>query len=188
MKEKEELVSIAIHQHGYFTASQAEAAGYSQKNHHYHVKNGDWIREARGLYRMAAVPLTDYSHYWQINLQFRNLNDEPQPVFSGATALEIYELSDVNPAKVHIYLPKKFRTQKQVPKSVEIEKSDINEGDFQVIEGLKVTTPIKTVLDLAQDESFPEEHLEQAVKEGLKKGYFLKSEIKASNILARYAL
>jgi hypothetical protein len=51
-----------------------------------------------------------------------------------------------------------------------------------------VTTPIKTVLDLAQDESFPEEHLEQAVKEGLKKGYFLKSEIKASNILARYAL
>jgi hypothetical protein len=71
---------------------------------------------------------------------------------------------------------------------VEIEKSDINEGDFQLIEGLKVTTPIKTVLDLAQDESFPEEHLEQAVKEGLKKGYFLKSEIKASNILARYAL
>ena len=50
------LFEIAEGQQGFFTAKQAKAAGFAENTHPYHVQVGNWIREHRGIYRLALFP------------------------------------------------------------------------------------------------------------------------------------
>ena len=53
------LYETAQEQEGLLTAAQAIEAGYIEKNHAYHVHTDIWIREHRGIYRLATFPLAD---------------------------------------------------------------------------------------------------------------------------------
>ena len=50
------LHEIAQSQQGFFTTKQATRSGFSEKTHSYHVNAGNWIREHRGIYRLADFP------------------------------------------------------------------------------------------------------------------------------------
>ena len=50
------LHEIAQSQQGFFTTKQAIRSGFAGKTHSYHVKAGNWIREHRGIYRLADFP------------------------------------------------------------------------------------------------------------------------------------
>ncbi len=47
-RKRTNLFEVAESQQGFFTAKQAERAGFLNTNHGYHVKAGNWIREGRG--------------------------------------------------------------------------------------------------------------------------------------------
>jgi putative AbiEi antitoxin of type IV toxin-antitoxin system len=53
------LFDLAEQQQGYFTTKQAKAAGFAENTHPYHVQAGNWVREHRGIYRLARFPATD---------------------------------------------------------------------------------------------------------------------------------
>ena len=53
------LFEIAEQQQGFFTTKQAKAAGFAENTHPYHVQVGNWIREYRGIYRLALFPAAD---------------------------------------------------------------------------------------------------------------------------------
>src|SRR5580692_858032 len=53
------LFEIAELQQGFFTTKQAKAAGFAENTHPYHVQVGNWIREHRGIYRLALFPMAD---------------------------------------------------------------------------------------------------------------------------------
>src|SRR5690349_16855451 len=94
------LHEIAETQQGFFTTKQAVSAGFSARSHLYHVKVGDWIREYRGIYRLAQFPRAEHPDLMQWYLWSRNTQDKPEGVYSHETALSIYDLSDVMPAKL----------------------------------------------------------------------------------------
>jgi hypothetical protein len=50
------LYEIAEDQQGFFTTKQAKATGFAENTHPYHVQAGNWIREHRGIYRLASFP------------------------------------------------------------------------------------------------------------------------------------
>jgi hypothetical protein len=54
------LFEIAEGQQGFFTAKQAKAAGFAENTHPYHVQVGNWIREHRGIYRLALFPPAEH--------------------------------------------------------------------------------------------------------------------------------
>ena len=56
VEKNRDLFELANDQQGLFTAKQAEQVGFVSNNHSYHVKTGNWIREGRGLYRLAHFP------------------------------------------------------------------------------------------------------------------------------------
>ena len=60
LKERKEaakrLYEIAEAQQGFFTTKQAKAVGFAENTHPYHVQAGNWIREHRGIYRLASFP------------------------------------------------------------------------------------------------------------------------------------
>jgi hypothetical protein len=50
------LYELAEVQNGFFTTKQAKAASFAKNGHPYHVRAGNWVREHRGIYRLASVP------------------------------------------------------------------------------------------------------------------------------------
>ena len=184
---RERLMRIALEQGGLFTAGQAIQCGYNQKNHHYYVKTEQWEKVLRGIYRFKPIE-SDLSEYWLWYLWSEGRNKKPQAVFSHETALMLYELSDINPAKIHIIVPKRFRKGSEIPKILVIHKNDISETDTKSINGFKVTTVLKTLLDLIEERRISDELIEQATKEALLKGYLSKVDIKKNEKLARYAI
>ena len=184
---REMLMKIALQQGSLFTADQAVQCGYDQKNHHYYVKTGQWEKVLRGIYRFKPIE-SDLSEYWLWYLWSEGRDKKPQAVFSHETALMLYELSDINPSKTHITVPKKFRKGSEIPKILFIHKQDLSVSDTKSINGLKVTTVLKTLLDLIEENRISDELIEQATKQALEKGYISKSDIKKNEKLARFAI
>ena len=100
----------------------------------------------------------------------------------------MYELSDLNPSKIHVTVPKKFRKGAEIPKILYIHKYDLGETDTKKINGFRLTNPLKTLLDLIGEKRVSDEFIEQATKQALQKGYISKADIKKNEKLARYAI
>ena len=184
---REELMRIALEQAGLFTADQAIQCGFDQKNHHYYVKVGQWEKVVRGIYRFKPIE-SELSEYWLWYLWSEGRNKKPQAIISHETALLMYELSDLNPTKIHMTVPKNFRKGTDIPKILALHKKDIPESDIKTINGLKVTTVLRTLIDLIEEKRISDEFIEQATKQAIEKGYITRSDIKKNDKLARYAI
>ena len=188
MRAYKKLYQAAFIQGGLFTAKQAESCGYLRSNHYYHIKKGNWIKEGWGIYRLAYIPVDEITAYWKLLLWSCNNKSEPMAVFSHQTALSFYELSDVNPSKITMTVPKQFQKRSKPVKTLRICKKDLSKKDVKRFKGLPVTTPLRTLLDIYEEESLTNHLMEQAVKEALEKGFIRKSDLKKNSELARYAL
>lgn len=173
----ERLFAIAEGQGGYFTPKQAEAAGFSRKNHSYHVQMGNWIRERRGIYRLAKFSPTerpDLMFWW---LWSRNRDDVPQGIYSHETALSIYDLSDINPARLHMSVPHSFRRRGAPSKLPVLHRADVHKDDIGRRFGVKVTRPLKTIADLLVVRTVQMDHMQQAVKQAFQRGLITHAEL-----------
>jgi hypothetical protein len=172
------LYAVAEEQLGYFTTKQAIAAGYTARTHHYHVGTGAWIREYRGIYRLAGFPASPEGQYVLWSLWSRNRNDIPQGVFSLQTALCINELSDVMPVKLHMTVPPGFRRNSAIPEILNLHVANIPDIDIEQRQGYRVVRPLRTIIDLLENETETLDHLRQALKQALARGLITKTEIK----------
>ena len=188
MGDFQKLSTIAAKQAGFFTAIQAESCGYLRTNHFYHVQASNWKSEGWGIYSLPTIPKNELSFYWLLYLWTRGKQDKPQAVISHETALSFYELSDVNPSKVHFTVPKSFRKTAKKPDVLVLYKKDLNKNEITEHQGLKITSVIKTLKDSLEDSAMSIELIEQAVKEALKRGMITKSELKLFPELLEYAI
>src|SRR3989338_2666385 len=168
--QETKLYQIAETQLGYFTSKQASLAGYSAVNHPYHVNKGHWVREHRGIYRLANFPQSPEGEFVLWSLWSRNQSDIPQGVYSHETALSLYEVSDVLPAKLHMTVPKQFRKAGNRPTFLVLHRADLTIDEIQKKTGFSVTTPFKTVTDLLAEGVLSEDIIKQALKEFFQQG------------------
>lgn len=165
------LFDVAIGQSGYFTTRQAIVAGFSDATHPYHVKNGDWVREWRGVYRLEQLPqMNERPELMLWYLWSRNRKDVPQGVFSHETALDIYELSDMMPGKLHMTVPKKFRRSQKIPGLLVLYYDDLPPSDWQLNFGARITTPERTFIDLLTAGKLSDDIMVQALIQALERG------------------
>lgn len=172
------LFEVVEAQEGLFTAKQAEAAGFDKKNHSYHVRVGNWIREHRGIYRLAHFPRSSYEQYVLWSLWSRNREEEPEGVYSGQTALSIHDLSDLMPAKLHMTVPKSFRRNSRIPKVLVLHVRDMAAAEWETMRGFRVQRPLAAIVDLMNSQEVSEDFLRQALQEAVKRGVISLSEIK----------
>src|SRR5664279_4238359 len=161
------LYEIAEQQAGYFTASQALEAGYSYPSQAYQRKADNWLRDGWGIYRLTNFPHTPNEKLVRLMLWSRDRAGRVQAAVSHETALSVYELSDVMPAETHISVPKGFR--KRSPQGVLLHRAHLSGDEVQDRNGFRITTPKRTLLDVASSALSPE-HLEDATSEALEKG------------------
>lgn len=183
-----QLSKTAQKQGGFFTAKQAEDCGYNRKNHSYHTAKANWKNEGWGLYSLPTLQKNEMSYYWSLYLWTRNKKDQAEAVLSHETALSFYELSDVNPSKVYFTVPKSFRRTAKKPDVLVLHKNNLKKNEITDYQGLKITTVIKTLSDVATESAMSIDLIEQAVKEALKKGMISKSELKLFPELLEHAL
>ena len=171
------LFDSAEGQQGYFTAKQAAAAGYQLGSQAHHVKSGNWVRVERGIYRLARFPQSNEEQLVIYHLWSRNRVGVPEGVYSHQTALSIHELSDINPAKLHMTVPLTFRRNAKPPKILVLHRASLNEKDVVQRHGFAVTRPLRAITDLAVAETVSRDIIEQALKEGRQRGLITEREI-----------
>ena len=135
------LFRLAVTQAGYFTAAQAREIGYSYQAQHYHTQRGNWVRVDRGLYRLFVWPVGVHDGLVRWTLW---AGDEA--VVSHETALNVHEIGEFNPARVHLTVPRGF-SKRSV--GVVIHTAALDRADVEQREGFRVTTPLRTLIDVA---------------------------------------
>jgi predicted transcriptional regulator of viral defense system len=176
--KNKKLFEIAEAQQGLFTAKQAEEAGFINTNHAYHVKAGHWTRVERGVYRLNFFPFTPDQHLMMYALWSRNREGKIEGTYSHETALNFFELSDINPTKIHMTVPRNFRRSSNTPKTVKLYFADLKSEEIKRSRGFYVTTPIRTLQDVLEIQNISFEFIEQAIKQALDKGLTRRSELK----------
>lgn len=166
------LYAIAAAQAGYFTSADAREAGFSSPLLEYHVRTGRFERVRRGVFRLVQFPpseLEDWVVVW--------LWSGKAGVFSHESALRAHGLSDVLPAERHLSVPASWtRRRLRVPEGVVLHCADVAEGERAWFGSVPVTAPIRTIVD-AVGEGLSPEVVEQAVRDGLRRGLFAETEV-----------
>ena len=171
------LYGIAQSQQGFFTTKQATRAGFAEKTHAYHVKVGNWIREHRGIYRLADFPTAERPDLMLWYLWSQNRQEIPEGTYSHDTALSLHELSDIMPSKLHMTVPKHFRRNSRIPGILILHRADLAEGDLQEMQGVRVTRPLRTILDLLQAGQVDPSLIRQAIDEAMRRGLVSRKQI-----------
>lgn len=172
------LFEVADRQAGYFTSRQAREAGYDYRLQHYHRERGNWLPVGHGLYRLRQYPDVGDEELVRLSLWSRDRGGRPQAVVSHETALRLHELTDLMPDRIHLSVPKGFR--KEAPKGVVLHKARFDEGDVEDRRGYRVTTPLKTIMDIVRSPRVSPEHLEAAVAEALERGLVRRKRLQAA--------
>ena len=170
------LYEIAQSQHGLFTTKQATRAGFTEPTHPYHVRAGNWIREHRGIYRIADFPTTDRPDLMLWYLWSQNRLEIPQGAYSHSTALSLHELSDLMPSKLHMTVPKEFR-RNMIPDILVLHRAELKPSEVQEMHGVRVTRPLRTITDLLQGDGTDRSQLKLALDEALRRGLIVRKEI-----------
>jgi predicted transcriptional regulator of viral defense system len=85
---------------------------------------------------------------------------------SHETALSVYEISDANPAQVHLTVPVRFG---RLAGGIRLHHADLTREDVDQRDGYRVTAPLRTLLDVAQAPT-SQELLDDAVTEAVERG------------------
>lgn len=177
MSKKDRLFQIADSQQGYFTNLQAEECGYARSHFGRYLLSGDWIRELRGVYRLAHYPVTDRGELVVWSLWSRSKEGIIQGVWSHETALDVYELSDNMPSKMHMTVSKSFRKRVPIPSILVLHYSNLREQEVRSQQGYLITTPLKTLVDVIEQGSLSHDLLLQALKEAWQKGLISEKDV-----------
>lgn len=136
------LYEVALEQYGYITANDARELGLGSSHLVDLARRGDLERVAQGLYRFGVVPVTMLDQFMEATLWPRGLG-----VISHATALDLWNLCDVNPAKVHVTVPKRERIRRRPLPAYAVHVRDLDPADVTRVEGIPVVTVRRAILD-----------------------------------------
>lgn len=167
------VADIAAEQQGYVTQDDARAAGVAASTLARMAERGTLVRSSHGVYRVPLIPAGPLDQYREATLWPRGVRG----VLSDETALDLHDLSDVNPAKIHITVPRAHRRQREVPALYVVHRVDLTPDEITAHEGIPIVTPARAVLDVARSGLGPA-LVRQAIADGERLGVFTRAQAK----------
>lgn len=135
------LLDRAQQQYGYLTPDDARDLDVDPTQLRLMAARHTLEHLGRGLYRMSIVPPTELDAYMEATLWAGR-----QGVLSHETALDLYELCDVNPSAIHLTVPSGYRTRKAVPPTYRLHRFDLDAGEARWHEGIPIVSPERAIL------------------------------------------
>jgi predicted transcriptional regulator of viral defense system len=167
-----ELADLANEQYGFLTPDDARERDIDPVNLVRMFQRGHLERRATGVYRMRLVPASSLDAYMEAVLwPGRGVRG----VLSHETALDLYGLSDVNPAKIDVTLPRAHRIRREVPASYRIHHEDLTRDNVTAFEGIPIVTPARAIRQAAATKLGPA-LIGQAIDHGERDGRLTRRE------------
>jgi len=167
------LEVAAYMQHGYFTTSQARERGISSQLLRHYVRRNRFERVRRGLYRLPGFPRPEDD---EMREKWMAVGIE-KAILSHQSALALLDLSDVIPNAVHLLLARRYRGLRRPAGVVIHTRPDREEVDTVWREGLPLTAPARTLIDVAGE--VQPEQLEMALRQALGRGLLTARKLEA---------
>lgn len=156
------VAQLAASQHGVFSGLQVVEIGATRRMIERRLGARRWEAMTRGVYRLAGSPPS-----WRQALMIACLAWGRDAVVSHCAAAALWILAGFRPGHVVLTLPRIRRTGRRQGLAI-VHQSSIPPSDVTTIDGIPVTTPARTLLDLASVVS--REELEEAVDDALPRG------------------
>jgi predicted transcriptional regulator of viral defense system len=157
----ERIVDLADRHAGYFTASEALAAGVSRRVLSHHVATGMLERVAYGIYRLHRYPAGRLEDLVVVGLWAGD-----DAAISHESALVVYDLGEAMPAVTHLTVPRVFRGRRR---GVIVHHAPLAPGERVLVDAVAVTSPERTLLDIvgSADRALVEAAARDALDRGL---------------------
>ncbi len=134
------IARIAVRQGGHVTTQQLRAAGVSKDVVTVRVRTGELIRVHRGVYAVGHGSTNDRDRAWAALLAAGSVS-----ALCGPSAAACWSLRRRYPAEVDVITP----LRRRIP-GVRLQRcGTLVERDLVTHEGLRVTSPARTLLDMA---------------------------------------
>jgi len=164
------LFELAAEQFGYFTAAQARAWGVEPNALVMMERRGTLERLSHGVYRFVHFPTSPLGQYMEASFW----PGATRAVISHESALALHGVSDVSPARIHLSVPRKWRTHRSVPRHLALHRADVPPAEVDSVEGIPVTTLERAITDCARAHLGPD-LIGQAIEEGRQAGRLSRS-------------
>ena len=171
------LEALALRQGGYFDRQDALDHGIRDHQLHYHTSTGRIERISPGVYRFTSAPVSP-----QDDLLLASAWSNYRGVISHESALALYGLGDLLPARVHLTVPAGFR---RAPGAFELHWSELPEEDVSMYDGVRVTTPSRSIVDAAAAGVDPEQ-IQKAVRQALDRALTTPAKLREAARRPRY--
>ncbi|MGI8755493.1 MAG: type IV toxin-antitoxin system AbiEi family antitoxin domain-containing protein [Acidimicrobiales bacterium] len=169
-----ELAGIAADQHGYFELAGSRAVGYADNTIAQMARRGRIERVSQGVYRIPFLPSGRLGPYMAAAMWPAGVRG----VISRDAAMDLWEVGDVNPAKIHITVPQAHRVQREVPAAYELHREELAPHEVTEIEGVPVVTLGRAIRACAAAH-MATDLLEQAIRHGRGQGLLTEATAKA---------
>lgn len=137
-----DLLELAYDQHGFLRTDDVREAGFDPKRLVDFERRGLAERVGHGVYRLGAIPPGELDEYMRAALWPAGLG-----VLSHETALDLHELCDVNPSRIHVTVPRRYRTHRPIPALYQLHHRDLAEKQITRMRGLPIVPPLQAILD-----------------------------------------
>ncbi len=164
---------LAVEQHGVFKAHQAVELGVAPNALVKMAVRGRLERLDHGLYRDVRVPEDRWTPYMAATLWPHGVVG----LLGRETVLGLLDLSDVNPAAIHVMVPPGYRARHRAPPpGVVLLHAEVPEADRTAIEGVPSTTVARAIRDSAAARLGPA-LLQQAISDARRAGWLTAAEV-----------
>lgn len=167
----EKLREIALDQYGYATTAQAAEVGVSNPSLSMLVKRGRLKRVAFGVYRVPQVAPTIFDRY-MLALLWTGCDEA---ALSHETALDAYEVCDVNPTAIHVTVSARRRIRRKDGEGYKVHYETMRDEQIGWWNGMRCVR-LATAIEQCAREGTPWYLLEQAIENGRKRGLLLKKD------------
>lgn len=172
----ETIFDIAEEHEGLVPASAARARGIAPSALVKMANRGKLERVGRGVYRLPLFPssASRLQQYYEA-LAWAQSSRGPRAVISHESALALYGISDVLPAKIHITVRPEARFRhRAIPPKIRVHHAPLPPDEIDQFEGIEVTSPDRAIRDVAEagrtDLAFA------AISDAIRKGFIDKKQ------------
>lgn len=161
MRAQDLLWDVALEQHGFVTLSDARRLDISKGAMTMLTRRGKIERVATAVYRFPRFPAGPNAPYMQAVLW----TGDPRGCLSHDTALAAYEVSDINPGRVHLTVPRNRRIRRSGGDLYTVHHEDLADDEIGWWDEIPTVT-LAAAIRQCIDSGVPTYLLRQALERG----------------------
>lgn len=164
---RQDLWDIAVDQYGFVTAADARRLGVPVVELAKFAARGKLKQVAYGVYRFPEWPAGPLDHLMEAVLWTR----DSEAVLSHKTALDVYDLSNVNPGQIHVTIPPRAKPlrRRHAPASYTVHFEKLTSAERGYWEQIPTVTPA-TAIDQCIADGTRSDLVRQAINDARERG------------------